>query len=123
MIIEAALITVSCVLFVQMGLADAFQEAMRIRSRIVSCQKCLSFWVCLAWTIIHGYGLVVSVAVSFIASYCALWLSLLYDCLALIYNQLYEQITQTNDTSTDAERPRSSSDTQAGCNEVSQMPE
>ena len=119
MITEAALITISCVLFIQMGLADAIQEVLHIKLRIVSCQKCCTFWVCLLWTVWHGYGLIESVAASFIASYCALWLTLFYDSLALLYNYFYEQITQNPDTSEDAERPESPADTQAGGYEVS----
>lgn len=119
MITEVALITISCVLFIQMGLAEAIQEFLRIKVRIVSCPKCLCFWICLMWNALHEYGLVLSVATSFIASYCALWLSLLYDALALLYNHFYEQITQNPDTSEDAERPESHADIQAGSDEVS----
>jgi len=121
MITEAALITISCVLFIQMGLADAIQEVLHIRLRVVSCQKCLTFWICLGWMVWHEYGIIESVAASFIASYSALWLSLLYDGLALQYNYLYEQITSTKDTSSDSERADNPTDTQAGGDEVSQM--
>jgi hypothetical protein len=69
----------------------------------------------------HEYGIIESVAASFIASYSALWLSLLYDGLALQYNYLYEQITSTKDTSSDSERADNPTDTQAGGDEVSQM--
>lgn len=123
MITEVALITVSCVLFVQMGLADAIKEAVHIRLRIVSCPKCLAFWVCLAWTLAHEYGLVLSVATSFLCSYCALWIALLYDSLAKIYNYLYEQITTTQDTSEDAEGADCPADTETLGDEVSKMPE
>ena len=119
MVKEAALITISCVLFIQMGLAEAISDFLQLRIKIASCQKCCSFWCCLIWLLTHKNGLVLSVAASFIASYCALWLSLIYDYLAVLYNNLYEQITKTQDTSEDAERPRSSADTQAGSNEVS----
>lgn len=98
MLTEAALITISCVLFIQMGLADAIPKALHIRLKIVPCPKCLTFWVCLGWMVWHKYGLIQSVAASFLSSYCALWLALLYDALALLYNYMYEQITQTNDT-------------------------
>lgn len=119
MITEVALITISCVLFVQMGLADAIQEVVHIRLRIVSCQKCLTWWVCLGFMLWHKYGLVLSVATSFLCSYCALWIALLYDSLAKIYNYLYEQITTTQDTSEDAEGPDCPSDAEARGDEVS----
>ena len=121
MITEVALITISCVLFVQMGLSKAIEGLFHTRFLVLSCPKCLSMWVCLFYLILNDYGLVLSVATSFIASYCALWLSLLYDAVAILYNYLYEQITKPQDTSTDAERPESSTDIQADSNEVSKM--
>ena len=62
---EAALIMVSCVLFIQMGLSDAVQRALHISLRIASCPKCLTWWICLAYLVAHDYGIVVSVAASF----------------------------------------------------------
>lgn len=93
MIREAALIIVSCVLFVQMGLSDTISGILRIRFRILSCPKCTTFWAILAWSLSHGHCVLDSVAASFISSYCALWLALLYDTLATLYNKLYEQIS------------------------------
>lgn len=102
MIREVALITVSAVLFVQMGLSSAIQEFFNIRSKIASCPKCASFWSVLAYCICTEQNLVVSVATSFISAYAALWLALLYDALAILYDNAYESITKTYDT-TDAE--------------------
>ena len=100
---EVALITVSCVLFVQMGLSGAVQDALHIDLRIASCPKCLTYWVCLVYLLIHDYGIVVSVATSFIFSYAALWLALMYDALAVLYNRLYEKLPETDDASPVAE--------------------
>ena len=119
MISEVALITISCVLFVEMGLCSAIESLLHIRFYVLSCPKCLTMWACLIYLILNKYGLVLSVATSFIASYCALWLSLIYDAVAILYNYIYETITKTQDTSTDAERPESSADIQAGGDEVS----
>ena len=91
---EVALITVSCVLFIQMGLSDAVQRTLHISLRIVSCPKCLTWWICLGYLVTHDYGIIVSVATSFICSYAALWLALAYDVLATLYNHAYTQITR-----------------------------
>ena len=100
---EAALIMVSCVLFVQMGLSEAIQETLHIRIRIASCPKCLTWWICCAYLVLHDYGIVTSVAASFILSYCALWLALAYDALATLYNHAYETITRgTQEPETEA---------------------
>ena len=98
MVREAALITISCVLFVQMGLSDAIQDFFRFKSRIASCPKCLSMWANLAYFLVTRHNLVLSVAASFICSYCALWLALAYDAVATLYNYLYDSITKKTDT-------------------------
>lgn len=120
MVKEVALVTVSCVLFIQMGLASEIQKRIRFRLTILSCPKCATFWSVLAYLLIGGNGIILSVATSFISAYSALWLSLLYDILAKIYNVCYEAITETDDTPTDAQA--GAHDTEAGAaDEVSKM--
>ena len=123
MITEAALITVSCVLFIQMGLSKAIQDFLHIDVGIVSCPKCCTFWICLCHFVLHDYGIIESVAASFIASYAATWLALVYDALAILYNYCYEQITQEPDTAEASERADSPTDLQADSDAVSQMHE
>lgn len=121
MIREAALITVSAVLFVQMGLSSAIQETLHFRSRIASCPKCATFWSVLAYSILARNGIIASVAASFICAYVAQWLALLYDALAILYNSIYESINEPQDTPEDAgpdtEQPAAS----AATDEVSEM--
>ena len=95
---QAVLILISCVLFIQMGLSEALQSVLRIKLSILSCPKCLTFWVTLITLMIKGYGIIEPVTVSFISAYLALWLSLLYDYLANLYNRLYERTAETKDT-------------------------
>jgi hypothetical protein len=99
---EAALVAASCVLFVQMGLSEAVQKTLRVHLRILSCPKCLTFWSVLAWNLAHGTPVVVSVAASFLLSYAATWAALILDGLSVLYNRLYETITETDDTSKEA---------------------
>ena len=98
MIGKAILILISCVLFIQMGLSAAVQKIFKINIDFLICPKCFTFWVTLITLLIMGYGIIESVSISFISSYLALWLSLLYDYLATLYNQLYEYISKTQDT-------------------------
>jgi hypothetical protein len=95
---EAAVLTASCVLFVQMGLSQAIQEKLHFQSAVLSCPKCCTFWSVLILSLVQRQGFVYSVAASFISSYVALWLVLIYDCLATIYNYLYDKITKKTDT-------------------------
>lgn len=117
MVTEAALLALSCVLFVQMGLGDAIQRTTGVSFRIMSCPKCLTMWVVLSYLLLTGRDAVQAVAASFVSSYCAMWAALVYDAMALLYNRIYEKITETDDTPA-AESP----DTEdAGADEVSQM--
>lgn len=103
MIREAALVTISCVLFVQMGLSAAIQNVLGVKLQIASCPKCLTMWSSLACFVLHHHGLLESVAASLISAYAAIWLALIYDALATLYNHLYESITQEPDTEEDTD--------------------
>lgn len=119
---DAVLIMLSCTMFVQTGLSDAIQEGLHVRFRILSCQKCCSFWACLAYLILSGSRIVEAVAVSFLLSYFALWLALLLDALAVIYNKFYEYITQASrpsEVSGPGDNPNESAT--AGADEVSEV--
>ena len=89
---DAALITISVVLFVQMGLSEAILSTLGVESKILSCPKCLTFWSVLLWSIFHRNALLNCVAASFVSSYTALWLALLHDAIAIKYNDLYGKI-------------------------------
>ena len=118
MICEVALITIACVLFVCMGLSDAIQSAVGIRIPVVSCPKCLTFWSVLLWCVWREASPAVCVATSFICAYSALWLSLVHDALSVLYNKLYELLSETSD----AEAADPATDDEADdSDEVSQM--
>lgn len=118
MVKEVALITISAVLFVQMGLSSAIQESIRVYFRIASCPKCATFWSVLAYCLLTRKGFILSVAASFLSAYAALWLALLYDALALLYNYAYELITETDGTSSDAEADKDESATNSATDEM-----
>ena len=87
------MLTVACVLFISMGLEGAIRGTLGFGFKIFSCPKCLTFWSVLALSVCRGCTAVECVAVSFLCSYAALWLSLSYDALAILYNRLYDGIT------------------------------
>ena len=118
---EAALITVSCVLFIQMGLSEAVQETLHIRIRFLSCPKCLTWWICCAYLVTHDYGIIEAAAVSFVCSYAALWLALAHDALAKLYNNAYETITRDTTQDTEAGAGADEAGAEAGADEVSEM--
>ena len=100
---EAAMIMVSCVLFINMGLCEAIEKILSVRFRILSCPKCLTMWSCLAYLLLKGNDVVPSIAVSFLFSYFSLWLTLVLDMFSTLYNKCYEFFFQTTDTDKVAE--------------------
>ena len=111
---ELAMIALSCVLFVTMGLAEAIQEYVPFRLRILTCPKCLTFWSVLAYSLISGEGVVQSVATSFIIAYIALWAALILDAITLLYNYLYEKVTRNQGTSEQGTRQKADADKAGG---------
>ena len=106
---DAVLITLSCVLAIQMGLVNAVGKLIHYEFRVLSCPKCSVWWLSLGWHLFSSRSLLPSVAVSFLSSYSALWLALLIDSLAIVYNRLYERIEKES-TDTDKAEPSTSSD-------------
>lgn len=96
MIYKVALLIIICVLFIQMGLSEAIQNIIKVNIIILSCPKCMTFWCVLLYCLINKYNIIVCLATSFISSYIALWLVLLYDFLAIKYNKCYENINKEN---------------------------
>ena len=101
MILEAAMVLTCSVLFIGMGLSGEIQRIVGISWRILNCPKCLTFWSTLAVLLLGRHQVLPSVAVSFLASYAAMWLTLVLDAASVKYNRLYEKITQTPGTGKD----------------------
>ena len=98
MISGAVMLTIACVLFTQMGLADAIQDVLDFRLTMMSCPKCMTYWSVLAYAVLSGRGFLECITVPFISAYAALWLALAYDIMTTIYNRIYEHISKTTDT-------------------------
>lgn len=90
--LEAALLAVGCVLFINMGLSDAIQETLGIEDKILSCPKCLVFWLSLAHLLLCGCRFLTAVGASFLLSYAALWLDLGLSVLNKKHNEINEQL-------------------------------
>ena len=120
------MLTACCVMYINMGLHEAVVEKIGFSLRITGCAKCLTFWSVLALNLLGRYPVVECVAVAFLCSYAALWLTLLGDVLTTLYNKIYESIQNTDaseDSPANLEDPAPTAD--EGCTEkgpeVSQM--
>lgn len=101
---------IACIVFVcvtanHLGLIEAIQLVLKWNTLpIVSCPKCLTFWM----TLVYGccntatYGTMITVlAVSFLASYSAIWLEMLEGYVDTLYLKCYEKIYPPADNDAD----------------------
>ena len=75
-----------------LGLVKAIEDTIDRELRIVNCPKCLTFWSALAYSVITSRNAIASLAISFLASYTALWLELLEGYIDTLYIKVYEKI-------------------------------
>lgn len=103
--VDIASIVFVCVTMNHLGLIGEIERVIGKRLIVLNCPKCASFWLTFAyglWGIRFFYGEFPKVlAVSFLASYCAIWLELFEGFIDTIYLKIYEKIYRdsTNDTS------------------------
>ena len=93
---DIAAIVFACVTAIHLGLVKAIEDVAHRELRIVNCPKCFTFWSILTYTIITTRNAITSLAISFLASYIALWLELFEGYIDTIYNKVYEKIYTTS---------------------------
>ena len=104
--IDIVSIVFVCVTMNHLGLIRKLEE-IKGELPIFNCPKCCSFWFVLAYELwSFGFSeLPLMFAISFFASYMAIWLELLEGYIDTLYLKLYGKIYPTADTTdTDAER-------------------
>ena len=98
--IDIASIVFVCVTANHLGLVKAIEGAFKREIPIVNCIKCFTYWSVLAYTIISCREIFTSLAISFLASYSAIWLELLEGYIDTLYLKLYEKIFEQPDNDT-----------------------
>lgn len=92
--IDIALLMLSCVLANHMGLISAVEKLIGHDLPVLNCVKCSTFWFVLLLCLINKFGIIASCAISFLASYVAIWLELLFGivdkCYEKVYNKTYK---------------------------------
>jgi hypothetical protein len=111
---DIGLLILTCVLANHMGLISAIETVIGRRLPIVNCIKCSTFWSVLVFCLLSRLDMVISIPISFLSSYMAIWLELFFGyidtCYEKIYNAIYkdsETTTQTGSSNTD---PKGSED-------------
>ena len=95
MIWDVASIVFVCVTMNHLGLIKAIEDVTKVHELpIVSCVKCFTFWSVLAYGLykLSFGGIITVLAMSFLASYVAIWLELTEGIVDTLYNRIYEKI-------------------------------
>lgn len=100
-ILDIASIVFVCVTMNHLGLISTVEGIIKHSLPVVNCPKCLTFWCTLSYTLwsVGFSDLPCVLAISFLASYSALWLELLEGFIDTLYTKLYDTIYPTTDTS------------------------
>ena len=115
--IDIAGIVFVCVTMNHLGFISAVEGIVGFRIHILNCPKCASFWFTIVYAVGQmGFSIIpqipIVLAVSFLASYIALWLELLEGCVDTLYLKLYGKITSRdndNEAATDADEGNTAS--------------
>ena len=81
-----------CVTMNHLGLIKAVEEATGYEFPILNCPKCSTMWMTLVYTLFASREVITSLAISFLASYLAIWLELFEGYVDTVYLRLYEKI-------------------------------
>ena len=94
--IDIACIVFACATANHMGLIESLEKAIGRSIPVLNCVKCSTFWFVLAYSSVSSGCLTESLAVSFLASYLALWVELSETYIDTLYIKLYGTITETD---------------------------
>lgn len=108
--IDIACIVFVCVTANHLGLVSAIESVLKVRLPIVNCVKCLTFWATVAYGLICAGSaacgeMVTVLAISFLASYMAIWLELFEGYVDSLYVRMYEKIYGTDSDDATASDP------------------
>jgi hypothetical protein len=76
---------------VHLGLTE---EMSKIVAKILSCGRCLTFWLCLACELYCSVDIISAVAVSIIAAYLANWMGFVFILLNRLWEKLNRKLRQ-----------------------------
>lgn len=111
--IDIASIIFVCVTMNHLGLVGKAEEMVG-ELPILNCAKCSSFWCCLAYGLWRAdfSDLPLTLAVSFLASYVAIWVELFEGYIDTLFDRTYEKIYST----TEQNNPSATKDCKADTN-------
>ena len=94
--IDIASIVFVCVTMNHLGLVKAIEDVYGTEIPILNCPKCSVFWLVLFYLVVSSRQIIMPLAVSFLASYSAIWFELLEGYIDTLYLKLYGKIYETS---------------------------
>lgn len=92
MLIDIACLVFVCVTMNHLGLIEAIEGVIKRPIPILNCPKCSSYWSVFIYTLLSSYDIIPSLAISFLASYIAMWVELFEALVDLMYMWVYDKI-------------------------------
>lgn len=89
---DIARIVFICVTVNHLGLIETIENVAKRELFIVNCPKCFTFWSVMLYGLLTLNDFITVLAVSFLASYTALWLELFEGFIDTLYRKFYEKI-------------------------------
>jgi hypothetical protein len=93
--IDIASIVFVCVTMNHLGLIKVIEKKTETELPIIDCPKCSTFWCALFYSVLSSRQVLMPLAISFLASYTAIWLELLEGFIDTLYLKLYDKIYET----------------------------
>ena len=93
---DIAAIVFVCTAISHLGLIPTIERIIKRKLWIIDCPKCLTCWSVLAYQLVTGCNPLLSLAISLLCSYLAMWLNLLMYAIDTLYNNIYGKIEEYN---------------------------
>ena len=94
---EVASVVFVCVAANHLGLIPTIEKLFRTNLPIVGCPKCLTFWCVLLYSVASDQEALLSLAISFLSAWAAVWLDLAMGSVDVLYLRVYEKIYRSKD--------------------------
>lgn len=91
----------ACVTANHLGLVKAIEDTFEMKLPVINCVKCFSFWTVFIYALFTSREVITSLAISFLASYSAIWLELFEGFIDQLFVKLYGKIYSATDRTDD----------------------
>lgn len=94
---DIAAIVFICTAVNHLGLIKTIEGIIKRELPVVNCPRCLTCWSVMFYQVVTGCHPLLSLAISFLCAYTALWLNLLMYAIDALYNHIYDKIQENSE--------------------------